>query len=270
MRRFVALVLIVIALPVQAVHADPTEILIRPDAATPAPVVNGRVDHGPWDALLQRYVNDAGRVDYKTWKAKSRGELRHYLQGMAAVDPGALADKDEQIAYWINVYNALTVHGMLEFYPTRSIKDHVSYVFGFHFWKDTKIKVGGKRHSLDAIEHRILRRMGEPRIHFAIVCASIGCPRLWNHAYTGEGLGKQLDANARHFFAQAQNYRLDRGTNMLYLSSIFDWFGKDFGDGEGALRALAARYVSSEDARYLKERTPKVEFLPYDWNINEQ
>ena len=270
MRRLFALALILFVLPVQAAHADPDEILIRPDAAVSAPVKDGRVDHSAWDALLQRYVNDAGRVNYRQWKAQSRDELRRYLESMAAVSPNALSDGGERIAYWINVYNALTVHGMLEFYPTRSIKDHVSYFYGFHFWKDTRIRVSGKRRSLDAIEHQILRKAGEPRIHFAIVCASIGCPRLWNHAYTGEGLDMQLDANARHFFAQAQNYRLDRASSRLYLSSIFDWFGKDFGAGEGALRNVVARYVSAEDARYLKERTPKVGFLPYDWNINEQ
>lgn len=269
MRTLVLCFTLVLAMFTAARAANPDEILIR-SGRGPAPVADGRVDHGKWDALLQRYVNEDGLVHYRYFKRDGWGELIAYLERMAAVELDKLADKNEKLAYWINVYNALTVHGMLGFYPTGSIKEHVSYVFGFHFWKDTKIEVGGKRYSLDAIEHQILRKMGEPRIHFAIVCASLGCPRLWNHAYTGEGLGEQLDANARHFFSQRQNYRLDREPNKLHLSSIFKWFGEDFGAGDDALRKTAARYVSDEDGKYLLEKKPGIEFFDYDWRINEQ
>lgn len=268
---FVSLfVTILIVIAPGGAQAAPEKILVRPDAALAAPVSGGLVDHGVWNELLQRFVNEDGMVDYSAWKRDGREALRTYLRSMAAVDPGELAGKNERLAYWINVYNALTVHGMLSFYPTRSIKDHVSHLFGFHFWKDVRIEVVGTERSLDAIEHEILRERGEPRIHFAIVCASIGCPRLWNHAYTGEGLDAQLDANARHFFAQPRHYRLDRAGNTLHLSSIFKWFGEDFGGSDEALRKVAARYVGEEDARYLREKTPEIEFLPYDWNINEQ
>lgn len=267
---FSFLVTILSLLTPRGAQAAPEKILVRPDAAFAAPVSSGRVDHGAWDELLQRYANEDGMVRYAAWKQTGREPLRTYLRAMAAIDPGGLSDKKERMAYWINVYNALTVHGMLEFYPTKSIKDHVSRLFGFHFWKDVRIEVNGTERSLDAIEHEILRKMGDPRIHFAIVCASIGCPRLWNHAYTGEGLDAQLDANARHFFAQPRHYRLDRAGHTLHLSSIFKWFGEDFGGTDEALREVAARYVGEDDARYIREKTPEIEFLPYDWRINEQ
>lgn len=269
MRGF-ALALAVCLVSVAAARAaGPSEILIRPGAAQIPPGA-AHLDHSAWSTLLQRYVDGEGLVNYSAWKREGQGALAAYLEQMAAVAPGMLGSESERIAYWINVYNALTVHGMLAFYPTKSIKDHVSLVFGFHFWKDTKIEVEGVVRSLDAIEHKILRKMGEPRIHFAIVCASLGCPRLRNHAYAGEGLGAQLDDNARHFFSKPRNYRLDRAKNTLYLSSIFDWFGNDFGSGEQALRDVAAGYVSEEDRRYLLRRKPAIEFLHYDWRINEQ
>jgi hypothetical protein len=277
-------------------------IVVRPVGGLAAPVTEGRVDHSAYDALLRRYVDDRGLVDYAAWKAADVPALERYLASMAAVRPDELADRDERLAYWINVYNALTLHGMLHFYPTKSIKDHVSRLWGFHFWKDVRIDVAGEERSLDAIEHEILRKMGEPRIHFAIVCAALGCPKLRNEAYTGtrletrlptaarggerderdergengeaheEGAPRgQLDAQAFEFFGDPSKFAIDRKRGTVKFSSILDWFGEDFGGADRAKLDFAARYVRSEEERaFLARSDLDVAYLDYDWGINDR
>jgi hypothetical protein len=234
-------------------------------------VKEGRVDHAALDALLRKYVDERGLVDYSAWKAGDRPALERYLAAMGAVNSGELADQNERLAYWINVYNALTLHGMLHFYPTKSIKDHVSRFWGFNFWDDVRIEVAGKERSLNQIEHDILRKMGEPRIHVAIVCASIGCPRLRNEAYAGPRLDSQLEDNAWEFFNHPEKFRIDRADKVVHLSSIFKWFGDDFGGTDRSKLDFAARYlVRDENRAFLKRDDLAVKYLDYDWGINDQ
>ena len=137
------------------------------------------------------------------------------------------------LAFWINAYNATTIEGILQVYPTSSIRNHTAKVAGYNLWKDLPLLVGGKPHSLDAMEHQILRKMGEPRIHFAIVCASVGCPRLMNEAYTPDRIEEQLALNTRDFFSRSQNFQVDQ-SGVMHVSSILDWFGEDFGPTQQA------------------------------------
>jgi hypothetical protein len=118
-------------------------------------------------------------VDYQAWKNSpdDLAALEKYLATLSRADTLAQASKAGKLASWINFYNALTVHGILEVYPTTSIRKHTAVAFGYNIWKDLLLPVSGAKHSLEDIEHKILRKMDEPRIHFAIVCASIGCPR---------------------------------------------------------------------------------------------
>ncbi|MEW6777297.1 MAG: DUF547 domain-containing protein [Bdellovibrionota bacterium] len=235
---------------------------IRPAATAQA------AGHSAYDALLKKYVDEKGLVNYSAWKKESSKPLHNYLVQMAGV-PASKLLRDEKLAYWINVYNALTLHGMLHFYPTQSIKDHVSF-FGFHFWKDVKIEAEGKEWSLDTIEHEILRKMGEPRIHLAIVCASKSCPPLRNEAYTPERLSAQLDDNGKKFLARPDALAIDREEKTVRLSKIFDWFQRDFGGERGVLE-FVGRYVPSEEDRvFLRQPTIKVQYSDYDWKINEQ
>ena len=119
------------------------------------------------------------------------------------------------------------------------------------------------------MEHQVLRKLGDHRIHFAIVCASIGCPRLLNEAYVAERLDEQLDTNARDFFAQAQNFRVD--DDRVYLSSILDWFAEDFGaDRQAQLRSVSKYIDDAATKRVLTSGRARVSYLSYDWNINEQ
>ena len=226
-----------------------------------------QIDHSAWDALLKTYVDDRGRVDYAAWKADGTATLDAYLGQLSRGDRDADAPPAARLAFWINAYNAVTVRGVLREYPTTSIRNHTAKLWGYNIWEDLYLPVDGRRYSLDAIEHEVLRKMGEPRIHFAIVCASVGCPRLLNRAYTGGSLDEQLDANARDFFAQPSNFRIEGDT--VYLSSILDWFGEDFGDSTGAVLGRIRQWVPEGDRDKLAGRL-EVEYLDYDWSLNDR
>ncbi|MCI0457686.1 MAG: DUF547 domain-containing protein, partial [Gemmataceae bacterium] len=173
-----------------------TKVQVGGPCASPDRPSLAEVDHSALDTLLQKYVDDRSLVAYAKWKdnAADLKALDQYLTRMGCVDLGKPAPRAAQLAYWINVYNALTIRGILREYPTTSIRNHTAKVSGYNIWKDLVLWVDGKNYSLDNIEHQILRKMGEPRIHFAIVCASVGCPPLANRAYTAKDLHSQLAA----------------------------------------------------------------------------
>ena len=237
---------------------------------TAEPQGGGRVDHSVYDGLLKKYVDDRGMIDYRTWKARDVGTLDGYLDMLKGVDPDGLRDRNEVFAFWINAYNALTIRGMLHFYPTSSIRDHVS-LLGYSIWKDYKINVRGTDYSLDDIEHEILRKMDEPLVHFALVCASIGCPPLMTEAFTAEHLDRQLRQNTLVFFADPSKFRADPGNQTVWLSPIMDWYKDDFGKNRRARLDFIAPYVPDDAARaLLRRKDVAVDYLHYDWGINEQ
>ena len=232
-----------------------------------------RIDHAAWNQLLQRYVDRNGLVDYKSWKANASSEraLDQYLALLSTANPKAAAKREAKLAYWINAYNAVTVRGILREYPTSSIRNHTAKIYGYNIWHDLKLYVANEAVSLDHIEHKILRKMGEPRIHFAIVCASIGCPRLLNEAYVSDRLEEQLEANANDFFSRRQNFRHDVGSNRFYMSAILNWFGSDFGcDQKSQLRAIAKWLPSKPAKSAAAGGKVRVSYLSYDWDLNEQ
>lgn len=231
----------------------------------------GQIDHQAWDRLLREYVDEEGRVDYARWKRTS-GDLHAldaYLKRLSTASRQQPATREAELAYWINAYNAVTVRGILREYPTSSIRNHTAKLFGYNIWKDLQLVVDGEGVSLDAIEHEILRKMGEPRIHFAIVCAAKSCPRLLNEAYRADQLDEQLATNGRHFFGQAGNFGLDPSRRTIELSSILKWFGEDFGRRrEDRLRAIAPYLPSAEARRAALSGEYRVSYLPYDWSLN--
>jgi hypothetical protein len=219
-------------------------------------------DHGAWDALLRRHVRD-GRVDYAALKAQEEA-LDAYLAELADVRVADLASSD-QFAFYINAYNAWTVKLILGGYPgVRSIKD-LGGLFSSP-WKRKIARIDGRTISLDEIEHEILRpRFRDPRLHFAVNCAALSCPPLRAEAYRGPVLDRQLDEAARAFINDPERNFLKQDT--LFLSAIFDWYGKDFGDD---LPAFIARHAEGS----LKERLAarrgqlRIAFLAYDWGLN--
>ena len=232
-----------------------------------------QIDHSRWDSLLQQFVDEHGNVAYASWKQSREATLQldKYLATLSTANPSAATSRNAALAYWINAYNAVTVRGILREYPTSSILNHRSRTFGYNIWRDLLLPVGRKSYSLEQIEHDVLRPMREPRIHFAIVCASVGCPRLLNKAYTKGAIDDQLTENAKNFFANANNFRYDAARRQFYLSSILNWFGKDFGPDRAAQLKAIAPYLPDRNTQEAAMANPRsVTFLDYDWGLNDQ
>ena len=228
------------------------------------------IDHTALDKLLKKHVDKDGYVDYRTWYASKadRQALRAYLSLLSRANPSAEAGREARLAFWINAYNAVTLVGIMQEYPTSSIRNHTARLFGYNIWKELPLIVGPSQYSLEHIEHQILRKMREPRIHFAIVCASVGCPRLRNEAYTTARLSEQLSDNASDFFARPQNFRVSG--NTLYVSSILDWFGEDFGKSQSQRMAYLKPFLPKSVRPIATRAGARVAYLDYNWNLNDQ
>jgi hypothetical protein len=219
-------------------------------------------DLAPLDGLLHRHVHPGAtrgiplnRVDYAAWAADP--DYPKALDAFARFDPAGLSSRSERLAFWIDAYNLLAIRTVIDTGVTGSIKDAGS--FFSPVWKRPAGAVGGETYSLDRIEHQILRPLGEPRIHLAIVCASLSCPDLRPEAYTPDRLGAQLDDQARRFLANPAKGMA--GTGDVRVSKIFDWFEADFGGPDGVLRFLR-HHAPERDVRKVKG------YLPYDWSLN--
>ncbi|GJG86910.1 DUF547 domain-containing protein [Gemmatimonadetes bacterium T265] len=251
-----------------------TAALVRP-SATPLRAQGGTFDHAAFDALLKAHVRN-GLVDYDAFA--SSADFQSYLGRLAATDPATLGRAD-QLAFWIDAYNAYTIALITRHHERASIRN-INKTFGFVKaygpWKEKLATVGGKRYGLDEIEQDIIRpRYHEPRIHFALVCAAMGCPPLRSEAYTGARLDEQLDDQARAFLlhSPAKN-RVDVATRTVYLSPIFVEFRdyiKDFGGSEAAVGRYVAHYYPAGPERTLLESGDfKVVKTNYDWTLNSQ
>ena len=232
-----------------------------------------RIDHSTWDALLRKYVDLNGRVNYRAWHSSPADSnvLTQYLSTLSTASPSIRASKPATLAYWINAYNAVTIKGILREYPTTSIRNHTARLYGYNIWKDLLLNVGEKQVSLNQIEHEILRKTGEPRIHFAIVCASHSCPRLMNEAYVAEKLEQQLTINTKNFFANSENFRYDARSKRFQMSAILDWFASDFGSDQAAqLKTIAPYLPDKASYQAALSNGVKVAYLDYDWSLNEQ
>ena len=226
-----------------------------------------------WDDILQKHVDQEGLVDYKSLK-RSQGRLDEYLSLLARTDPVALSNSGK-LAYWINAYNAFTLKLILDHYPVKSIKDIPRR------WEIKEWVAGGQKYSLNQIEHEILRKdFEEPRIHFAIVCASIGCPNLWNRAFTEDDIDDQLDQAGKTFFASPKHFRFETRKSafggdvvVLSLSKILKWFKEDFTNGgKTPVMDFAMQYVDSSVAKKISQagNSIKIKYLSYDWDLNEK
>ncbi|MCU0615512.1 MAG: DUF547 domain-containing protein [Gemmatimonadaceae bacterium] len=230
------------------------------------------VSHEPFDRLLRAHVRD-GLVDYDAFARAP--EFARYLAHLAATDPARLP-RSEQLAFWINAYNAYTIaqinaHG--ERTSIKNINRSLGLVSTGGAWRERMATVAGVRYTLDEIEHQRIRPVfREPRIHFALVCAAIGCPPLRSEAYVGDRLDAQLDEQARQFLLRSpMKNRVDSATNTVHLSRIFDWYGGDFApDRAGMLRWLARYWPAGTERRVLERGQARVQWTPYDWSLNRQ
>ncbi len=273
-RSLVAVLVIIIAVAVivAVIPRFVNRVILGRHWPTAEQVSIERIEHDGWGRLLETYVSNKGEVDYAAWKAKPVDvrALDDYLAELGRADTALPASHEAVLAYWINAYNALTVRGILREYPTTSIRNHTRW-FGYHIWRDFQLIVGEDRHSLEGIEHQILRSMGEPRIHFAIVCASAGCPPLRDEAYVAERLEQQLAENAREFLRRPGNFRADAAARRIYLSQILQLFAGDFGPDQSAILRAIAPYLPDDESRQLAiSGRVVVSYLEYDWSLNEQ
>ncbi len=231
------------------------------------------IDHSAWDKLLDRYCDRQGLVDYNAWKNSSadRLSLEKYLASLSQADAAKSASRESQLAFWINAYNSVTVEGILREYPTSSIRNHTARLVGYNIWDDLLLVVGNRPYSLNQMEHEILRKLGEPRIHFAIVCASLGCPPLRDEAYWADRIEEQLADNARRFFADPAKLRSDVQRKEISVSPILKWFAEDFGPDSAAQMRAIAPYLPDESGRQLaRSGRASVRYLDYDWNLNDR
>ena len=211
-------------------------------------------NHSDWNVLLQQHVSEKGNVNYKGFK-KEELKLKSYLTSLSKHMPDDSWSKDEKMAYWINAYNAFTIQLILDNYPISSIKDIENP------WDIEFINLRDKTFSLNDIEHKILRKMNDPRIHFGIVCASVSCPKLQNVAFEASNLDGQLDIAAKEFLANPARNNLSK--NAIQLSKIFKWFAKDF-KNEGSLIDFLNKYSEITILQNAKKS-----YKDYDWNLNE-
>jgi len=258
-------------------------------AFCPPATAAAQLDHSGYDAFLKRTVRN-GLVDYTAVKNEDN-ELAAYLRKLEAIDPEDfdLWERDAKIALWINAYNAVTIYGITLNYPieyggimarARFPKSSIRQIADF--WDTALVKIMGAEITLDQIEHRILRKeFADPRVHFSLVCASVGCPSLSSDAYDGGLLQQQLERDVHRFINDEQKVRLDRARNQIYVSSIFKWYAEDFRVENpppwlqnypkryrGIMNTIA-EYVNQHQRDYMVNHAPSLHFLDYDWSLNE-
>jgi hypothetical protein len=240
-----------------------------------APLSAQSFDHALFDGMLHRHVV-GGMVDYDAFATSP--EFPRYLDLLARIDPATLP-RDEQLAFWINAYNAYTIalinqHG--ERRSIRNINKSLGLIKGYGPWNERLAVVGGAAYGLDHIEQRIIRpRFQEPRIHFALVCAAKGCPPLRSEAYTGARLEAQLEDQARVFLRESPTKnRVDLATRTVYVSNVFSFrdYERDFGGSKAGVARFIARYHAEGPARelLLSGRWAKWVVTDYDWSLNSR
>lgn len=233
-----------------------------PEHFTPLDAIDpAQLSHQMLNEVLQTHVKD-GLVNYPGIQADHR--FAAYLSLLDRVNPLALSTERDRLAFWINAYNACAIQGILDGYSPKP------YIDWYRYFKTHTYAIGGARLNLSDLEHEILRKQfHEPRIHFAIVCASSSCPRLPSWAYDGAQLNQQLDQAARAFINDPARNRFDRQERIAYLSKIFDWFEDDFATNSGSVLPFVAQYVHEADlARELAQRVYRIAYLDYDWSLN--
>lgn len=246
----------------------PAPQLIDPRFAQASETPIATVDHSAWELLLERYVivGDDGinRVQYAGIKALSQGSLNAYLQALEAIDTAQLT-RQQQLAFWINVYNAATVRLIVEHYPLESIRN--IKVGGAGPWDHPVVTVLGRALTLGEIEHHIVRALfPDPRIHYALNCASIGCPNLAAKAYRANTLETMLSDAATAYVNHARGVQVRKG--RANISKIYGWYREDFGADEAAVLTHINQYAQGTLKRSLLAIS-KIGKYDYDWLLND-
>jgi len=257
------ILLILVALPCVATN---TETWNQSDENNPA-----SIDHGAWQELLKRYLSTnhpsgVNRVRYKNFSAADKQALKSYLSELQSIDPRQY-NRAEQMAYWINLYNALTVDLILDNYPVKSIKKTGKKLFSFGPWDDQLAQIEGNDLTLNDIEHKILRPIWKDRrIHYAVNCASYGCPNLSATAFTVKNTESLLEQGATDYINHPRGVSLHDGD--LKVSSIYHWYSEDFGGDNTKLLLHLKRYAKPELKQALETFDGSIDHA-YDWSLND-
>ena len=228
------------------------------------------IDHQAWQEILDTYlVKEASGVNLFKYSSVSNSDhkkLKTYIDGLAAIDPRQY-NRNQQMAYWINLYNALTIDVVLDAYPVKSILKIGGSFFSPGPWNKKYLKISGQKVSLNDIEHGILRPIWkDSRIHYAVNCASYSCPNLSATAYTAGNLDDQLTMAAKDYINNPRGITVD-GEDLM-LSKIFDWYQVDFGKNESELLQELAQHAEPELAERLKNHDGDIDY-EYNWDLNE-
>jgi hypothetical protein len=230
-------------------------------------------------------------VDYKGLKENPEN-LNSFIERIARLERKTYESlsRDAKIAFWLNVYNGVTLKVIIEHYPIKAgffgslvyPKNSIRQIDGV--WDEITYNVMGRELTLDHIEHEIIRKdFNEPRIHMALVCAAMGCPPLRTEPYVGKKLGQQLDDQSEQFMSNPKKFRIERDEQTVYLSSIFKWFGEDFTEEyrreprinnfsteQTAVLNFISKYLSEKQSQYIQAGDYRIRYLDYDWSLNEQ
>jgi hypothetical protein len=228
-------------------------------------------DFSDWDALIKKHVSPKkvdgvmiNAVNYKN--LKNDENFKKLISRLNSVRENSLKTREDKLVFWINTYNILSAKMVADRFPIKSIKDAGSLFSPV--WKKPAGRVAGKERTLNEIEHEILRKMNDPRIHVAIVCASVSCPDLRMEAFTADKLNEQLSDQMERFLRSSKKgMRMDKKKKRVYLSSIFKWFKGDFESRGGVLKVIS-NYVSPEAAKELMSPGIDVSYFDYNWGIN--
>jgi len=250
-------------------------------AGTPPPI--------PYEWFLQQFVDDDGLVNYAGLKAEQERFEVTNKRSIGDFDRRNydVWNENHRVAFWLNAYNAFTLELIVDHYPIQPSTGKTKYPANSirqipGAWEHVKFKAIGREVTLDEIEHKILRvEFNDPRIHMALVCGAMSCPKLRREPYRGDILDAQLDDQAREFLSDLRKFHIDREANEVWASPIFEWFVDDFLPDatkkyprhvaqQKSLTAFASKYISSEDARYLESGKYTVKYFEYDWTLNEQ
>jgi len=230
--------------------------------------------HKLFTEVLSDNVSD-GLVNYQGLLHDTR--FNEYISQLETTNPSNFKSREDSLAFWINVYNASTIKIILENYPIESINElHsggriLAHIFKSTVWDKDFIIINNTKMTLNEIEHGIIRKkFKEPRIHFALVCASISCPQLRNEAYEGIKLDKQLENQTKIFFNDKTKNRFDLENRTTFLSKILDWYNSDFGDNDEDILWFAAKYIPEKLSKDIRENTGEwnINYLPYNWDLN--
>ncbi|WP_108803699.1 DUF547 domain-containing protein [Aquimarina sp. Aq107] len=212
------------------------------------------IDHMVWDQLLLLNVSNDGKVDYKGF-IRDKFLFDKYFTSLSTNYPSENSENNEKLAYWVNLYNAIVMKMIIDHYPIKSINDLKNP------WKKKSITINNVQYSLDDIEHTILRKMNEPRIHFLLNCAATSSPKLWNRAYTNRNITQALEESTSNYINDPTKNLITK--DKVMISKVFEWYAKDFDNGD----------IKSYINRYAKEKITNastIKYLEYDWSLNEK